>query len=165
MIFSERLLYPIFSSESKQKKFIDEAARELRSPLTIISLDKEKIKDDFGESDATRSIDKQVRKMLDLTLRLNEIAVFEKRDIDKKETDISYLCRRTIAEFKQAFEVKAINFSDDIQDGVKYSGDGDLLSKMLFEIVENGLKFSIVFEILSKLPSKFIALSSINTEA
>ena len=145
LLLAGRFVSPIAKSDEKQKKFIAQAARELKTPLTVLAIDKERIKEDFGESDVTRSVDKQVDKMFDLANGLNELIIFEQADAELTQTDLSELTEKAFTAFTETFAKRNISLDKSIKEGVSYKGDRLMLEKMVYEIADNASTFAKTF--------------------
>ena len=145
LLLAERFVKPIAVSDVKQKKFIAQAARELKTPLTVLAIDKERLKDDSGESEITKSIDKQVDKLFDLTMRMNELVLLEDYDAEKQTVNISEIVDRTADTFKEQFVKRNITVNKSIKPDISYHGDSAMLEKMTYEIVENASHYSKSF--------------------
>ena len=141
----EKLVKPYAVSDLKQKKFITDASREIKTPLTVLALDTEMIKEDHGESEVTRSMDRQIGKMTDLSLRLNELTVFSSDALDKKTVDLSKVVSDVLATSEQAFNERNIDSDVFIQPSVKALCDETLIKKVFSEIAENAAKFAKTF--------------------
>ncbi|MBQ9276840.1 MAG: HAMP domain-containing histidine kinase [Clostridia bacterium] len=142
VLLSEKFVKPLADSDKKQKLFVSEAAREIKSPLTVIALDKDRIKEEFGETETTKSVDKQVDKLFGLTLKLNELLVFEQGQIDKKDFDLSNIAKASLAPFEEIATKRGVNLNVSIADGVALSGDETMIAKLLFEVYDNAVKFA-----------------------
>ena len=145
MLLAERFVRPIAQSDIKQKKFIAQAARELKTPLTVLAIDKERLKDDSGESEITVSIDKQVDKLFDLTMRMNELVLFEDSDAEKQTVNLSDIANRVVDTFKEQFAKRNITVNKSIKPDISYHGDSAMLEKMMYEMLENSSHYSKSF--------------------
>ncbi|HBF86616.1 MAG TPA: hypothetical protein DDW54_02945 [Clostridiales bacterium] len=142
VFLSGKFVAPIVESDKKQKKFVSEAAREMNIPITVIALDKERVKEEYGESEATRSIDKQTDKLAALALKLNELLVFEKSDVSRETVDMTALTESVFSRFAETFGKRGVTAETNIERGVTYSGDEGMLSKAIYEIASNAAKFA-----------------------
>lgn len=141
---SKRFIKPLVDSDNKQKKFVGDAAREIRLPLSTINLDMEEVKMN-GESDATRSIDKQLFKLNKLALKLNDLLLFGDMDLNIQDVDFSSIVEITCISQKEAYEKMGKILNKDIEENVHLSCDVDMISKLVFELIENGGRFAKSF--------------------
>ncbi len=141
-LLSDKFVKPLTDSERKQKKFVAEAARELKTPLTVIAVDKEYLKDEFGENDATRSIDKQTDKLMNLTLKLNELLVIEREEIERAPVNMSELTKNSLDGFNETFSANGVIVTREISENVFFDGDEILLKKAIYELIDNAARFA-----------------------
>lgn len=80
-IFSKIVFNPVKRTYDKQKRFVTNAAHELKTPLTIISANNELIDAQYNSLDETQAIDKQVKK---LTIMINNLTLLSKLDEEDK---------------------------------------------------------------------------------
>lgn len=110
-IFSKIVFNPVKRTYDKQKRFVTNAAHELKTPLTIISANNELIDAQYNSLDETQAIDKQVKK---LTIMINNLTLLSKLDeedknVDLKErVDLTKLSNDLIEPFKVIFESRNI---------------------------------------------------------
>jgi len=145
IFLAKKFVHPIVKSDLKQKTFIAEASREIKMPLTIVAIDKEAIKEQFGENDETKSIDRQVDKMFALSSRLDELVIFDEASPDKKSVDFSRLVERATGTFAEAFEKRNISVNKSIKPDIAYLCDEQIFEKMLYETFENAAAFAKTF--------------------
>ena len=85
-IFSKIVFNPVKRTYDKQKRFVTNAAHELKTPLTIISANNELIDAEYNSLDETQAIDKQVKK---LTIMINNLTLLSKLDEEDKNVDLN----------------------------------------------------------------------------
>ena len=141
LIVSKKFVKPIEDSDNKQKKFIASASNELKTPLTVIDLDISRIEESIGKTDEVLSIEKQTNKLMKLSLKLNDLVMLENNSLEKEEFNISIILKDIINKHRDSFNDKKISIEEDIEEDVKYNGDVELISKLLFELVENSCKY------------------------
>lgn len=145
LLIGERLVKPYADSDKKQRKFIAEASREMKTPVTVIALQKEILKSEFGENDSTRSIDRQVETLNDLALRLNELIVYDKQTLEKRTADMTAVVQETFEEVAVAMKGRKIEFSSDLAPKVLYFCEEAAIRKAVLEIADNAAKFAKTF--------------------
>lgn len=118
-IFSKIVFDSVKRTYDKQKRFVTNAAHELKTPLTIISANNELIDAQYNSLDETQAIDKQVKK---LTIMINNLTLLSKLDeedknVDLKEkVDLTKLSNDLIEPFKVIFESRNIKFNFFVDD-------------------------------------------------
>ena len=163
ILIGKRLLKPIEEADRKQKQFISKLEAEFKMPLTIINADTEVLEKENGQTDMTRSINKQVRKMTGLVKDLGALSVFEENDVSVSETDLSNLMKSMLDSKRSAFAEKGLTLETDIDDGISFRGDEEAIKKCIRELLDNSLKFaeSTVYYSLKKQNYR-ITLTQVN---
>lgn len=147
-IFSKIVFNPVKRTYDKQKKFVTNAAHELKTPLTIISANNELIDAQYNSLDETQAIDKQVKK---LTIMINNLTLLSKLDeedknVDLKErVDLTKLSNDLIEPFKVIFESRNIKFNFSVDDNCYIKGNTNLISQLLSLLIDNANKYALTY--------------------
>lgn len=142
VFISGKLFKPLEEADRKQKAFISEAEKQIKLPLTVINTDIEIIEKEYGESEFTQSIRRQVKKMTDLTKRLGDISGGSSDKEQKTVCDISNIWQTELDKAKMKFEEKGINVSVNIEEDVTLECDEGSAKKTAAEIIDNAYKFA-----------------------
>ena len=147
-IFSKIVFNPVKRTYDKQKRFVTNAAHELKTPLTIISANNELIDAQYNSLDETQAIDKQVKK---LTIMINNLTLLSKLDeedknVDLKEkVDLTKLSNDLIGSFKVIFESRSIKFNFFVDDNCYIKGNTNLISQLLSLLIDNANKYALTY--------------------
>lgn len=147
-IFSKIVFNPVKRTYDKQKRFVTNAAHELKTPLTIISANNELIDAQYNSLDETQAIDKQVKK---LTIMINNLTLLSKLDeedknVDLKEkVDLTKLSNDLIEPFKVIFESRNIKFIFFVDDNCYIKGNTNLISQLLSLLIDNANKDALTY--------------------
>lgn len=147
-IFSKIVFNPVKRIYDKQKRFVTNAAHELKTPLTIISSNNELIDAEYNSLDETQAIDKQVKK---LTIMINNLTLLSKLDeedknVDLKEkVDLTKLSNDLIEPFKVIFESRNIKFNFFVDDNCYIKGNTNLISQLLSLLIDNANKYALTY--------------------
>lgn len=147
-IFSKIVFNPVKRTYDKQKRFVTNAAHELKIPLTIISANNELIDAQYNSLDETQVIDKQVKK---LTIMINNLTLLSKLDeedknVDLKEkVDLTKLSNDLIEPFKVIFESRNIKFNFFVDDNCYIKGNTNLISQLLSLLIDNANKYALTY--------------------
>lgn len=147
-IFSKIVFNPVKRTYDKQKRFVTNAAHELKTPLTIISANNELIYAQYNSLDETQAIDKQVKK---LTIMINNLTLLSKLDeedknVDLKEkVDLTKLSNDLIEPFKVIFESRNIKFNFLVDDNCYIKGNTNLISQLLSLLIDNANKYALTY--------------------
>ena len=146
---SERLFKPLEDADRKQKRFIADVERDFKVPLTVVDADAEALEKDGGETEETRSIHRQVRRMAALVKDLSALAIFNDAEFEASELDLSGFARAAADGWREKFKEKGIALTTEISDGVTVQGDGAYMAALLEELLENAQKFGKTYASLS----------------
>ena len=138
---SERLFRPLEDADRKQKRFIADVERDFKVPLTVVDADAEALERESGETEETRSIHRQVRRMAALVKDLSALALFDDAEFEASELDLSGFARAAADGWRGKFDEKGISLTTAIADGVTLQGDGASMAALLEELFDNALKF------------------------
>ena len=162
------IVNPAKESLQKQARFISEASHEIKTPLTIISAGLELLDNEKLSPNAKKwleDIKTQTGKMTTMTTnllemsKLNEGNVTESIDFDLSSTVLS----ATLSFESVAFEQDK-KFKTDIQDGVIYRGDPQVISQAVSILCDNAIKHSDASgDIEIKLSGKVLTVSNSNS--
>ena len=139
---SKRLFHPLEEADHKQKRFIADVEKDFKIPLTIMDADTEIIEKEYGETEQTRSIHRQLRRMTALVKDLSALAVFGEEGLTPSELPLSEIAHAAADTWKDKFAAHNIALTADIAPGVMVRGDGEAISALLDELLDNALKFS-----------------------
>lgn len=138
---SRRLFQPLEEADRKQKRFIADAERDFKVPLTVIDADAEVLERESGENERTRSIHQQVRRMASLLKGLSSLALFDEEELDSTDLQFSEFARAAADGWRERFREKGMTLETEIPDGVTIRGDGQSIAEALEELLENAWKF------------------------
>ena len=144
-LLTKWMVGPLEESIKKQKRFIADASHELKTPLSIISANNEIEELEKGESESTRTIAHQIVKMSEMIRALNAMAKLDevREDISLVALDLSAIAKKVADSFTDAFQLKGIEFTSEIEEGLSCRGDASLLEKLFSVILDNAYKYSL----------------------
>jgi len=138
----EDLFSPLEEADRKQKRFIADADREFRLPLTIIAGDTELIERSNGPDDHTRSIRRQTEKLNDLVKRLGNMSIFDEDDLHPAQVPLSEFLQAALDGAAAGFEARGIEVETDIAPDVQISADPEAVRRIADELVGNAVKYA-----------------------
>lgn len=167
LFLSKKAIAPIVEGYEKQKQFITDAGHELKTPLTIINTNTEVLEMTHGESQWTKSIHNQVMRLSNLVESLVSLTRMdeEKNRILKKDFSISDLTLETIEEFQAVSNTYEKEIISHIDQNISYYGDEQLISQLIFILLDNALKYSSnerAIEVSLKKQGKRVILKTAN---
>ena len=138
----QRLFQPLEEADRKQKRFISNAEREFRIPLTVVSADLENWERQNGESEESLSIHRQVKRMTGLVQELGSAGLFGEQAADGREVDLAAMARAAGEQAAAGFDAQGTKLRIRAEQPVRIQGDGDALEWMMGELLENARKFT-----------------------
>ena len=141
---SKKILAPIINSYERQNRFITNASHELKTPLTIISVNNDIIELETGESESTLAISKQVNRLTQMVNTLTKLSKIEGLNEIKKlqNIDITNLMYEIIDSIddERKYKIKL-----DIEEELVYIGDKGLIEQLILVLLDNAFKYSIEY--------------------
>ena len=144
VFFSKLVFRPVAESYKKQKQFITDASHELKTPLTIIDANTEIIEMDHGESQWSKSIRNQVRRLTAMTQQLITLSKLDEGEVNGEKTKFSL--SDALLDCVQPFETPAMmqnkTIETDIADGIMLNGEEKTIRQLFDILLDNAVKYS-----------------------
>ncbi len=137
-----RLFAPLAEADAKQKKFVANANRELRLPLTIINANTELIEREHGPDDRTRSIHRQVRKMDELVSRIETLSIFDVEDKQRYDVALSDLLRASLDGAADRFAERSLTLHTEITPDIHLQASAEGMKRMVDELIDNAVRYA-----------------------
>ena len=141
-LIGKKLFQPLEEADRKQKRFIADAEKEFKAPLTIINANTEIMERQTGETEQTQSIDRQIKKMIGLVKNLSNIGVFDEKNLTMLRCDIAELAQAVGDAMKSQFEEMGRDLRVAAEPPVTIIGDSESMNDLFSELLDNALKFS-----------------------
>ena len=144
VLFSKRAIRPVAESYEKQKRFITDASHELKTPLAVISAANEVTEMESGETEWTRSISGQIKRLTSLTEKLVMLSRMDEESYRPTAAnfDLSAAVRETVQSFEAVAQIKNKTYTADIEDGITFNGDETALRQLISLLIDNAMKYS-----------------------
>lgn len=144
LLFSKKALKPVEESLQKQKRFITDASHELKTPMAVISAANEVIELENGESEWTKSIDKQIKRLTSLTEKLVLLTRMDEETYRPAlvSFDLSSAVTETVDSFEAVAQIKNKTLSAEISPGITYQGDENGIRQVVSLLTDNALKYT-----------------------
>lgn len=165
---SERIICPISESYEKQKQFITDAGHEIKTPLAIIAADTDVLEMELGENEWILDIQKQTKRLTDLT---NDLIYLSRMEEGKNQFQmIDFPISDVINETAQSFQALAMTqqkqFIFHIKPMLSFCGDEKAIRQLTSILLDNALKYSPEggkIELSLERQGRMICLSLSNT--
>lgn len=143
-VLSKVAIRPIVESYQKQKAFITDASHEIKTPLAVISAANEVQEMENGETEWSRSIAEQVKRLSGLTEQLVMLARMDEgaSRFAKEDVDLSELVEEMAEPFYQLAEQREKTLKNDIAAGVRVQGDASALSQVVELLLDNATRYA-----------------------
>jgi signal transduction histidine kinase len=148
-IISKAIVKPFEENDKGQKRFIADAARTLRTPVSVISIDAATLKAKLPDDESLNSIEKQAKKLLKLASDLNSFAGASKDNANKAKTNLSNVLKDVLKLYEDGFKAAGKKLETSIEEGLEANVDDGMIRKALSEIIENLLKYSTTKAMIS----------------
>jgi signal transduction histidine kinase len=143
----DRMLDRLQYAFEKERQFTSDASHELRTPVSVMisqceyALSHTESRDELHA--AIESVLEQARRMWTLIARLLAFARADKSgaDIRKEAVNISELAQSVAEQASEMAQEKGITVETDIEPGLIVSGDEPLLIRMMWNLIENSVKY------------------------
>jgi len=145
LIGSKIVFKPTIEAYKNQKRFITNASHELKTPLTIISADIDLIEMDSGETEWSKSIKDQVKRLNDMTNQLVTLSKLDEEDKDRfpfNDFSLNEVCKKAIDAFEPSFKKEGIKFSYNITGNITMFGNKYLIDEIIYILLDNSLKYT-----------------------
>ncbi len=143
MLLSRRAVRPFVENVERQKRFITDAAHELRTPLAIIASDNDVIEMTIEKSEWTESIRNQIHRMDNLIKDLIIMSRMEEmqNNLGFAPVNLSRITGEELQDFHVLAEQRRIRVETDLQPDVACMGDEKNLKRVVEILMDNAFKY------------------------
>ncbi len=144
IICSKKAVAPIVDSYERQKRFITDATHDFKTPLAIIRADNDVIEIETGETEWTRSINTQTKRLNTLVENLITLTKLdeEKKVVAPCEFCLSDKVQEIVSEFATIAQKQNLELNCNIKKEILYTGVEDSIKKVFMLLLENALKYA-----------------------
>ncbi|MDD6614767.1 MAG: HAMP domain-containing sensor histidine kinase [Lachnospiraceae bacterium] len=144
LMLSKRAIRPYARNIEQQKRFITDAGHELKTPITSISTSIDVLEMLHGEDEWTENIRKQTARMTKLVANLITLSRLDEETPfpEKEEFSLSDAAWETAQPFAAIAEAKGRRYSQEIEEGIRYTGDRAAIQQMISILLDNAVRYS-----------------------
>jgi len=151
-------------TERQRREFIANVSHELKTPMTTIAGYTDGILDGTippsEEKQYLRIISDESRRLSRLVRRMLDISQLQSRELRKAPFDICESMRRVLISMEKKITDRGLDVDADIPDGsVTVLGDNDLITQVVYNLLENAAKFARAGSTL------YLGLTTVNGKA
>lgn len=147
---SKRNIYPIALMYEKQKQFTADASHEMRTPLAVLKLAVQGLKEDTESkyssfADETMlMMDTEVERLSRITEALMNLARHDNGGLclDKKKIDLVLLCKQVKNQFNLIHKERTCPIEYSGAENLEFYGDQNALNMLLVILLDNAVKYS-----------------------
>ncbi len=142
LFLANLMVKPVADAFEKQKRFISDASHELKTPLSVISVNADVLAGDIGTNRHLGYIQSETDRMNTL---VNDLLTLARLDADKtlgvtSTFDLSHAIKSIALSFESiAFEAHK-NYALKIEDGITYQGDANQIKQVAAILIDNAIK-------------------------
>ncbi|MBR4732639.1 MAG: HAMP domain-containing histidine kinase [Lachnospiraceae bacterium] len=145
LFFSKKVFKPVEQSYRKQKQFVTDASHELKTPLTIISANLEVMEMESEESQWSKSIKKQLERMIGLVEQMVTLSrLDEQKEVAKEKFSLSDALIDTAQAYLPVAEQSGKEFVIDVAENVSMTGDEKQIRQMTGLLLDNAMKYASI---------------------
>ena len=136
-------------TERQRREFIANVSHELKTPMTTIAGYTDGILDGTippeQEQQYLRIISDEARRLSRLVRRMLEVSQLQSRDLTRTKApfDVCESMRRVLISMEKKITDRGLDVDADIPDsGIMVLGDNDLITQVIYNLLENAAKFA-----------------------
>ena len=133
--------------ESQRSEFIANVSHELKTPMTTIAGYTDGILDGTIPPEKERQylqiISDESRRLSRLVRRMLDISQIQNQEMKKEEFDLCESARIALLSMEQKIMIRGLDVDAEIpEDSVMVQGDRDLITQVIYNLLENAAKFA-----------------------
>lgn len=134
-------------TERQRREFIANVSHELKTPMTTIAGYTDGILDGTippsEEKPYLHIISDEARRLSRLVRRMLEVSQLQSRDVQRAPFDVCESMRRVLISLEKKITDRGLDVQADIPDeSVTVVGDNDLITQVIYNLLENAAKFA-----------------------
>ena len=134
-------------TERQRREFIANVSHELKTPMTTIAGYTDGILDGTippsEEKQYLQIISDEARRLSRLVRRMLEVSQIQSRDMQRSPFDVCESMRRVLISLEKKITDRGLDVEADIPDeAVTVVGDNDLITQVIYNLLENAAKFA-----------------------
>ncbi|MDD3307113.1 MAG: HAMP domain-containing sensor histidine kinase [Acetobacterium sp.] len=142
LFLANLMVKPVAEAFEKQKRFISDASHELKTPLSVISVNADVLEADIGTNKYLSYIQSESTRMNTL---VNSLLTLARLDASKpigvySPFDLSNAVESIALTFESTAFEEHKNYSLKIEDGLSYLGDADKIKQVIAILIDNAIK-------------------------
>ena len=144
VLFSRRAIAPYLRNLESQKQFITNAGHELKTPITAITASADVLAMEHPDDEWISSIQAQTARLSKLVASLVTLSRLDEENPfpARSEFSVSDVLWELGEPFSSLAQAKRKHFSQEIEDGLSFTGDRTAVQQMVSILLDNAMKYS-----------------------
>lgn len=145
VLFSKRAIDPVVQANEKQKQFITDAGHELKTPITVISMNLSVLEMDVGNNVWINKTRSQINKLTNLVTSLVSLARYDEEDdniIQRKEFNVFDCIEDIVHSFQSVASTRENKIHTHIPIDLSFRGDERAFRELVSILIDNATKYS-----------------------
>ncbi len=140
VFLARKIVDPLEESHQKQKQFISDAGHELKTPVSVISINAELLSREVGDNQWLQNIQYENERMEMLVGQLLDLARTENVTPQTEHIDFSRLVAGEALPFESVAFEKGLMMNSDITSGIDVEGNGTQLKEIVSILLDNAIR-------------------------
>lgn len=140
VFLADRIVKPLEKSYKKQKQFVSDAGHELKTPLSVITLNAELLQRELGENAWLANIRHESERMNILVADLLDLAKAEAVKPHRERVDLSRLVLSEALPFESVAFENSMSLSLDISENIFINADPEQLRQVVSVLTDNAVR-------------------------
>lgn len=139
---AHKIVQPLEESYQKQKQFVSDAGHELKTPVSVVSVNAELLGREIGNNQWLSNIQYENERMGTLVGQLLTLARTENVEPQKEILNLSHLVDGEILPFESVAFEKGMRIESTVSESIKMEGDSAQLKQLVSILLDNALQHS-----------------------
>ncbi len=137
---AHKIVQPLEESYQKQKQFVSDAGHELKTPVSVVSVNAELLEREIGSNQWLSNIQYENERMGTLVGQLLTLARTENVEPQKELLNLSHLVDGEILPFESVAFEKGMRIDSNVAEGIQVEGDSARLKQLVSILLDNAIQ-------------------------
>lgn len=142
IFIARKIVNPLEDSYQKQKQFISDAGHELKTPVSVVSVNAELLSREIGDNQWLSNIQHENERMGMLVGQLLELTRVENMKPQMEHVDFSHLTAGEALPFESVAFEKGLALNSNIETGICVEGNITELRQLVSILLDNAIRHS-----------------------
>lgn len=142
LFLAKKIVEPLEEGYKKQKQFISDAGHELKTPVSVVSVNAELLEREMGSNQWLSNIQYENQRMAMLVGQLLDLAHTQSVAPTTEQIDFSRLVNGEALPFESVAFEKGLNLKCSVQPGIMLQGNSSQLKQTVSILLDNAIRHS-----------------------